>query len=752
MRKQEIINTNWLFTKENNELFCKQIIPTAQAEQINLPHTWNAFDGQDGGNDYYRAECWYQKCMDLPEVSVDENLYLEFEGANSIATVYINGDMIGSHAGGYSTFRFDITDYAGETDVLLSVCVDNRDNADVYPRTADYTFYGGIYRDVKLLTVNKTHFALNRYGANGVYIDTEVNDNQVNIFIRSEVDNADEDICVRWEIIDADKVCKTAYEGKWNETSAVLNLETPHLWNGRKDPYMYLAKGILTDKETHILDEIEVPFGIRYFHVDAEEGFFLNGKSHPLHGVSRHQDRKDKGWAISKEDHIEDMDMIVEIGATSIRLAHYQHDAFFYDLCDANGMVVWAEIPFISQMSKTKGANENLIDQMSELILQNYNHPSICFWGLENETTIQSFGEVAEDEELLEMVQKLQDLCKELNPARITCQACLGNVSGESKLAHISDVVSFNNYFGWYAGDIEDLEKWADKTHADYPELIIGVSEYGGDGSIRYHSDKPRANDYTEDYQAILHEKSEAIMAARPYIWSHYVWNMFDFGSDRRDEGGAPGLNQKGLVSYDRSAKKDAFYLYKAYWSDEPFVHICGHTYINRTAKQRTIKVYSNLPEVTLFMDGKEVASLNADKVFCFEIELTLGEHVIKAVAQDVCEELTICGVEKYDKSYKMTVLEGKAGIVNWFENADDFHFVSGTYSVNDRIEEIMENAEAFAILESYLSPFIDMNMVKMAKSFKVAKLVSKFGKAFPADMAVKLNDDLSKIVKPDED
>ena len=329
-------------------------------------------------------------------------------------------------------------------------------------------------------------------------------------------------------------------------------------------------------------------------------------------------------------------------------------------------------------------------------------------------------------------------------------------MSGGSKLAHISDVVSFNNYFGWYAGDVEDLEKWADKMHEDYPELIIGVSEYGGDGSIRYHSDKPRANDYTEDYQAILHEKSEAIIAARPYIWSHYVWTMFDFGSDRRDEGGAPGLNQKGLVTYDRGVKKDAFYLSKAYYyeyiNDVGAAHICGHTYVNRTAKQRTIKVYSNQPEVTLFMDGKEVASLNAEKVFCFEIELPLGEHVIKALAKDICEELTIYGVEKYDKSYKMTALEGKAGIVNWFENADDFHFVSGTYSVNDRIEEIMENTEAFAILESYLSPFIDMDMVKMAKSFKVAKLVSKFGKAFPADMAVKLNDDLSKIVKPDEE
>ena len=752
MRVEKVINREWLFTKEHNVLFASEDIQAELAEIINIPHTWNAFDGQDGGNDYYRGICWYQKRLDLPEIAEREALYLEFEGANSVAKVYLNGNEIGFHEGGYSVFRFDISAFAGITNALLSVSVDNSDNPHVYPRTADYTFFGGIYRDVKLIKVNRTHFALNRYGAKGVYIDTEVAGNDVKVIIQSEVENGFPEMRVQWEITDVDGKCHAMMTDEWKKEAVVLELADVKLWNGIESPYMYKAKGILLDKAGNCLDELEIPFGIRFFSVDSEKGFFLNGKSYPLHGVSRHQDRKDKGWAISKEDHIEDMELIAEIGANSIRLAHYQHDAYFYDLCDSNGMVVWAEIPFISRMSKTKLANENLISQMSELVLQNYNHPSICFWGVENEAKIQLAGKYEDDLELVEMVQKLQDLCKKLNPSRLTCQACIGNVPGDSALAKATELVSFNLYYGWYNGEIDDLALTVDKIHQDCPELTIGISEYGADGSIRYHNDKPRVNDYTEDYQAILHEKSEAILNARPFIWSHYVWNMFDFGSDRRDEGGAPGLNQKGLVTYDRKVKKDAFYLYKAYWSQEPFVHICGHTYLNRVAGKRTVKVYSNQPRITLTLNGNVIESLEANKVFEFEIELGLGKNILKVSAREISEELVINGIEKYDKSYKMTELEGKAGIVNWFENADDFHFVSGTYSVNDRIADIMENEEAWKILENSLSPVMDISLIKMVKNLKLAKALMKYGQALPAEFAVNLNDELSKIQKAEED
>ncbi|HIX29260.1 MAG TPA: hypothetical protein H9858_06165 [Candidatus Blautia stercoravium] len=756
MRKQIKLNSDWLFSKEDQLDFCKNQISADSAEKVEIPHTWNQFDGQDGGNDYYRAGCWYQKYLNLPQISETEELYLEFGAINSVADVYLGGKHLGTHSGGYSAFRFDITRFAGQKRILLAVRADNSDNPNVYPRTADYTFFGGIYRDVTLWTVPKTHFAMNHFASSGIYIDTQLEKKDAIITIRSEVEHAVPNMQVRYEILHTDGSSAAQLTTPWSDATSALVLEHPHLWNGRPDPYLYTLRSTLLDKQGGILDQLDISFGIRSFEVSLENGFFLNGVSYPLHGVSRHQDRKDKGWAIGNAEHEEDMEFIREIGATSIRLAHYQHAPYFYDLCDKNGMVVWAEIPFISQMSKTPAANENLISQMKELILQNYNHPSICFWGLQNETTIQNPVDNGEDHELTAMVQQLHKLCKELNPARLTTQACLGNVSGDNSLVSISDLVSYNHYYGWYIGEAEQLGDWFDEFHAKYPQTIVGLSEYGGDGSIRYHSDKPRVNDYTEEYQALLHEKQAAILEARPFVWSYYIWNMFDFGSDRRDEGGAPGINQKGLITYDRKHRKDTFYLYKAYWSDEPFVHICGNTYVNRTTVEREIKIYSNQQKVTLYINNTKIGTIKGEKIFRFQVCLAPGKNVVMATAEGISgnaeETLVLNGVEKSDKSYKMTELEGKAGIVNWFENADDFHFVYGSYSVNDRVADILENEDGRTILEKYFSPIIKMEILEMYKNFKLAKLISKIRKVFSSEMAAKLNDELSKIPKPETD
>lgn len=750
MRKIENINQNWLFIKEDLPDAAEKLLAPSQAEAVNLPHTWNQYDGQDGGNDYYRGGCWYQKQLELPAVGEGQELYLEFAAVNSVAEVFMDGRLLGTHAGGYSAFRFPITEYAGQSSVLLSVRADNSDDEDVYPRTADYTFFGGIYRDVSVLTVSKTRFALNDHASAGIYIDADGDAKNANVVIRSKVENPVPGLNVEYEILNAEKESVMKMSFPWSEEAVSMQFSGAHLWNGIKDPYLYTLRAVLTDGTE--LDSMEIPFGIRTFSVDPREGFFLNGESYPLHGVSRHQDRKDRGWAIGKKEHEEDMEMICEIGASSIRLAHYQHAAYFYDLCDQNGLVVWAEIPFISQMSKTEEACNNLRSQMAELICQNYNHPSICFWGLQNETTIQDMSGSKEDAELTEMVRELHEMAKRMNPSRLTTQACLGNVPGSSSLASVSDVTSYNHYFGWYLGEAEDLAGWMDKFHSEYPDICVGLSEYGGDGSVRYHSDKPKANDYTEEYQALLHEKLEAILSERPFIWSHYVWNMFDFGSDRRDEGGAPGVNQKGLVTYDRKVKKDAFYLYKAYWSGIPFVHICGHSYVNRTAKEREIKIYSNQPQVTLYMNGEEIGTQSGSKVFRFTVTLKPGSNTLLARSGEAEEELVLNGVQTYDTSYKMTELEGKAGIVNWFENADDFHFISGTYSVNDRVSDILENPEAEKILVGYFEPIVGKEMIYMAKNFKLAKMISKLGKAFPTELAVKLNDELSQIVKPEDE
>lgn len=737
MRTTLNLNAGWIFTKEDDFKWQSQHITAG--EKINIPHTWNALDGQDGGNDYYRDRCWYQKEVELPVVTADQALVLQFNAVNSVAEVYLNGTKLGQHAGGYSAFRFDVTAWAGKT-VLLSVCADNADSPDVYPRTADYTFYGGIYRDVTLSVVPKVRFGNDQWATNGIYIDTEVKGNTATVSVRSEIIGEG---TPRYTILDAQS----------NVVSDNLTVENPHLWNGKHDPYMYTLKAELLAEDGTVLDTVLELFGIRYFSMDLEQGFLLNGHSYRLRGVSRHQDRRDMGWAIGKAEHDEDMEMIAEIGASSIRLAHYQHDPYFYDLCDRNGLVAWAEIPFISQMSKTPAACENLRTQMTELVLQNYNHPCICFWGLENETTINDVsGKGEEDMVLTGMVQELHALCKKLNPARLTTQACLGNINGDFEMIKASETVAFNQYFGWYVGEPEELATWFDGFHAKYPELYIGLSEYGGDGAPRFHSDKPRANDYSEDYQAILHEKQAAILEDRPYIWCYYIWNMFDFGSDRRDEGGNPGVNQKGLVTYDRKIKKDAFYLYKSYWSEVPFVHICGHTYVNRTAKTRQIKVYSNQPSVTLSMNGQELATLEGERVFCFTVDLPLGENTFTATAGETSETITIVGVEKFDKSYKMTELEGKAGIVNWFNNADDFHFVSGGYSINDRVADVIENPAGREIIVRYFSPYVPVSLLEQAKNFKVAKLVAKLGGAFPNAKAIEMNDELGKIAKPEDE
>ncbi len=739
MRTTWNLNADWVFTKEDDIKWQKENIVGGEA--VNIPHTWNAFDGQDGGSNYYRDGCWYQKMLELPAVSENQALTLQFNAVNAVAEVYLDGTLLGTHSGGYSAFRFDVTAWAGKT-VLLSVRADNADSPDVYPRTADYTFYGGIYRDVMLNLVPKVRFGNDTWATNGIYIDTEVKDNEAVVSVRAEILG---EAAARYTILDAEgNVVVSSDTGS-------LTLVNPRLWDGKADPCMYTLKAQLLDGEA-MVDEVLQPFGIRYFHNDPEQGFFLNGHSYRLRGVSRHQDRRDKGWAIGKKEHEEDMAMIVEIGATSMRLAHYQHDGYFYDLCDKNGLVIWAEIPFISQMSNTPGACQNLRTQMTELVLQNYNHPSICIWGLGNETTITNVsGGGEEDMSLTNMVDELNQICKRLNPARLTTQALLENVKGSTKMANISDLVAYNHYYGWYIGEPEGLAQWFDKFHRENPHLMPALSEYGGDGSPRFHNDNPQPSDYSEDYQALLHEKLQAILHARPYIWGTYVWNMFDFGSDRRDEGGAPGINQKGLVTYDRKIKKDAFYLYKAYWSDVPFVHICGHTYVNRTAKKRQIKVYSNQPSVTLSLNGQEVGTVEADKVFTFTVDLPLGENTITAVSGGVSETIAVVGVEKYDTSYKMTELEGKAGIVNWFDNADDFHFVEGCYSVNDRAAELMKIPEGRAVLEKYFNPFISMEMLELAINFKVVKWTSKLGKAFTPAKVVELNDELGKIRKCEE-
>jgi len=639
---RQIININdtWTFQGKDSEIV-----------DINIPHTWNAFDGQDGGNDYYRGTCMYRKQFVCPSFNaIEEMVYLEFQGVNSSCSVHINDLPLVTHQGGYSTFRSDITPYL-KKDNMLEVRVDNQDNDEVYPQKADFTFYGGIYRDVNLIIVSKEHFALEEDGGPGLRITSEIKKN--NAYIEVETSSNVKNERVLLTILDKDmNVVAESAGGK----QQYIEISGVHLWNGLQDPYLYTLQAELT-VNGEIKDRITSKFGVRNFYIDPEKGFFLNGKSYPLRGVSRHQDWKNIGNALTHSNHIRDMELIREIGANTIRLAHYQHDQFFYDLCDKYGIIIWVEIPYISM--HMENGKQNTIDQMKELIVQNYNHPSIITWGLSNEITIA----VKNKKDMLENHELLHDLCHEMDKTRLTSLACYAMCNPFSKIAHLSDLLGYNLYLGWYVPGLFLNDLFIRMFHLIYPKRPLGFSEYGAEGMPNLHSEKPRRGDHTEEYQAIYHEYMLKCFARYPFMWSTNVWNMFDFAADARNQGGEAGMNHKGLVTFDRETKKDSFYLYKTYWQKEAVVHICSKRFIERTANHIVVKVYSNQENVSLYLNEKLVEKKSGDKVFCFKIKTTSLMN-IKAVGGSAEDHAVFRKVSTENKEYK---LQGKSNShANW--------------------------------------------------------------------------------------
>lgn len=639
MRKIININQDWQFTG-----------PEGVTVPVDLPHTWNNIDGQDGGNDYYRGICAYQHTFAAPAFDPERELvYLQFHGVNSSCTVSLNGIEICSHDGGYSTFRVDITDKLQPSNQLF-LSVDNRANDYVYPQKADFTFYGGIYRDVELLVVNQTHFDLDHFGGPGLKVTPTVDGKDGKVRVESYPTGKFDQVKVT--------VCDAAGKQVAQDTGKDVTLVLPdvHLWDGVKDPYLYSVRAELV-KDGAAVDEVSCRFGVRSFRVDPKEGFFLNGRSYPLRGVSRHQDRKGLGNAISKAMHDEDMELICEMGCNTIRLAHYQHDQYFYDLCDEKGMVVWAEIPYISEHMPNGRANT--VSQMKELIVQNYNHPSIVCWGVSNEITISTKDKA----DMLDNHKVLNDLCHEMDPTRFTTLACYAMCGPFNKVAHITDVVSWNLYLGWYVPGLFLNDLWVDFFHAVYPKRCLGYSEYGAEGMPNLHSSTPKRGDHTEEYQAIYHEYLLEFIHKRPWMWATHVWNMFDFAADARDQGGEPGMNHKGLVTFDRKTKKDSFYLYKAWWSDDPFVHLCSARYVDRPESETTVKVYSNQPEVALYCDGKLVEKKRGAHVFTFQLPIS-GEHHLEAVADGVRDTSVVRKVDQPNPAYKLSAKSSNSA--NW--------------------------------------------------------------------------------------
>lgn len=745
MRTVYNLNTKWAFTKQADKVPDKMPMDWVW---INLPHTWNAIDGQDGGNDYYRNICYYAKLIDKTEFAQTDCYYLEIKGANSSADVFLNGKHLAHHDGGYSTWRVDITnDFNNEN--LLVIAVDNSPNEKVYPQVADFTFYGGLYRDVNLICVNKSHFSLDHYGGLGLKITPEVFDNDAKVQIETWITDYKEGQNICYTIYDKEenKIAST----ETDKLSAILEIENVHLWHGRKDPYLYRVEVELLENN-EVIDNISSNFGCRTFKIDPDNGFILNGEEYPLRGVSRHQDRLGYGNALLPEHHKEDMELIYELGCTTIRLAHYQHDQYFYDLCDEYGMVVWAEIPYISQHNPL--ANENTISQMKELITQNYNHPSIVVWGLSNEVSMKG----DKDPDLIQNHNILNDLSHEMDKTRLTTIAVVSPCPIDSPYIKIPDVISYNHYFGWYGGETSMNGPWFDNFHKKNPNIPIGCSEYGCE-ALNWHTSQPIQGDYTEEYQAYYHEELIKQLYSRKYIWATHVWNMFDFGADARNEGGENGQNHKGLVTFDRKYKKDSFYAYKAYLSDEPFVHICSKRYINRVEDVTKITVYSNQPEVELFANGVSIAKKEGQYFFYFEVP-NIGKTTLTAVAGNLKDESTINKVEEFDESYRM---KEKNAILNWF----DITMPDGYFSLNDKIGDIMKTVKGKLLFLGLFAKMLpkkgdkvaggfEMNdsMMKMLGGFTVLRLsgmLGIMGVSLTKEELLDINAKLNKIKKKEK-
>ena len=757
MRNIINLNKDWLFVKDSTDITLRD------GEHVNLPHSWNAIDGQDGGNDYFRGYCVYHKTLKKADLPKADLYYLELRGTNSSADVYVGGEKLAHHDGGYSTWRVNITEkIADETDI--AIVVENTINETVYPQMADFTFYGGIYRDVNLIAVSKSHFDLDYYGGPGLMITPTIEGKDATVEVQVFVK----------DMTPAQKLVYTIYDKEENEldkiestdTKVSFSIKNVHLWHGRKNPYLYCCEVEIVENG-EVVDNVCNRFGCRSFKIDPNNGFILNGEEYPLRGVSRHQDRWGVGNALLPEHHEEDIDLICEMGATTIRLAHYQHDQYFYDLCDERGLVIWAEIPYISRHMPT--GRENTITQMKELVTQNYNHASIVVWGLSNEISI---GGSTED--LLENHRILNDLCHEMDKTRPTTIAAVSMCKMDDPYLLIPDVVSYNHYFGWYGGDTTMNGPWFDKFHETHPNIPIGCSEYGCE-ALNWHTSNPKQGDYTEEYQAFYHEELIKQLFTRKYMWATHVWNMFDFGADARAEGGENGQNHKGLVTMDRKYKKDSFYAYKAWLvspEDDPFVHLCGKRYIDRVEDITKVTVYSNLPEVELFVNGKSIGKKTADDHFFYFDVQNVGESTIVAKAGNCSDEGKIRKVEEMNMDY---VLREVGAVLNWFDVVE----IEGRYSLNDKISDIMKSLRGklwFASMGLKLKKKMDAGkkgekgekksggfevdlkggamggMMQMLGGFSVLRLTSMMGMmnvSFTKEELLDLNKQLNRIRKP---
>lgn len=645
-RSDALLTAGWKFIQQDVSGAEAPAFDDSRWDSVTLPHTWNAQDCASG-RAYYRGPGWYRLHIAIDAAAADKSFFLKFDAANRNTDVYLNGQKVGSHKGGCAAFCFDVSSLLKPGDNVLAVKVDNAHDPDSPPLSADFTFFGGLYRPVHLLTLNKLSISPLDYASPGVYVKQakvtpESADLEITVKLRSARDG-ETAAAVRTTIRDREgKQVQAATSPQavpaHGQADAVqkITLANPHLWNGRQDPYLYSATVELLDGNT-VVDAVTQPLGLRFFRVEADKGFFLNGKYYDLHGVCRHQDVGAAGWAGTDADQQRDYDLIAEMGCTTVRCAHYQHPGAFYDLCDKGGLVVWAEVPCVNDITLNEAFPANAKQQLTELIKQNYNHPSICIWSVGNEMTLRSKHPARKETWIL--FAQMHELAKQLDPTRLTALATCSK--DDHPVNFMTDLLGYNKYFGWYGGFIPEFEKWIDAFHAKYPARPLGMTEYGAGANAFQHDPKPvkrdnKGNWHPEQYQMLFHEHYWKVMAQRPWVWGKYIWVMFDFAVADRHEGGQVGINDKGMVTRDRKIKKDVFYFYKASWSDEPTVHITARRFTPRPVADMPVKVYSNCDSVELKLNGQSLGTRSAaDHIFLWtDATLKPGENTLEALGR----------------------------------------------------------------------------------------------------------------------
>jgi beta-galactosidase len=645
-RVEVLINDNWKFTKGNVTGAGNIAFDDSNWEKVNLPYSWNNLDGQDGSN-YYRGPAWYRKTFKVSKEYAGKKIFIKFGAANLIADVYINGIFAGQHIGGYASFTFDVTGLLKTGEInIISVKVDNtsyKDSKDFQfaPLDGDFTMGGGLNRFVKLIITDSIHVSCLDYSSPGIYISQNKVDNKnADISLTAKLTNDSKElrkISVETVIYNSEgKIVKESSDNVELFPSGTLDFKKdlsiadPHLWNGRIDPYLYKIV-FSVYRENKLIDRVEQPMGLRYYKVDPEKGFLLNGKPYKLHGFCMHEDKVNKGRALSDADREEEVNCLMDIGATIVRMAHYQHAEKEYELCDKNGIVVWTELPLVDCISNETSFADNCKQQLKELIRQNYNHPSIFFWSIFNEIHL------VKGPDPLALVKELNELAKKEDPTRYTTSAANDN---DQPTAFVTDVLGLNKYFGWYYGKTPEFGKYLDDWHKLHPGRAIGISEYGAGGSIFQHEEAAAEPEiyshwHPEEYQVDYHEVTWKIIQERPYIWFSTIWNGFDFSSGHRSEGFRAGINDKGIIEQDHTTKKDSYYWYKVNWNPEPLVYITGKRFTKRDTSEISVKVYCNSEELELFVNDKSLGKLKSeDHRFIWNgVKLNEGSNSVKAVA-----------------------------------------------------------------------------------------------------------------------